>query len=198
MFFQRFYRESGQDVTVKITRGATLRSVAIELEHEQVIYNKYPFIAAGRLLGYQDEIIPGEYKFPNGLTNIDVLKMITDLSLNRALTITIPEGLNVRHVAHLLSRLADIDSAKFVRETFNDSLINLLDIEADNLEGFLFPDTYQFILSRRGNNEHEIICAMADQFRKKITPEMLDAMKQRKLTLKEVITVATPASTAAL
>lgn len=190
MFFQRFYRESGQDVTVKITRGATLRSVAIELEHEQVIYNKYPFIAAGRLLGYQDEIIPGEYKFPNGLTNIDVLKMITDLSLNRALTITIPEGLNVRQVAHLLSRLADIDSAKFVRETFNDSLINLLDIEADNLEGFLFPDTYQFILSRRGNNEHEIICAMADQFRKKITPEMLDAMKQRKLTLKEVITVA--------
>jgi UPF0755 protein len=190
MFFQRFYRESGQDVTVKITRGATLRSVAVELEMEQVIYNKYPFIAAGRLLGYQDEIIPGEYKFTNGLTNMDVLKMITDQSLNRRITITIPEGLNIRQIAHLLSRLADVDSARFVRETFNDSLINLLDINSDNLEGFLFPDTYQFNLSRRGNNEHEIICTMADQFRKKITPEMLDSINQRNLTLKEVITIA--------
>lgn len=190
MFFQRYYRESGQDITVKITRGGTLRSVAVELEKNQVIYNKYAFIAAGRLFGYQDEIIPGEYKFPNGLTNMDVLKMITDISLNRGVTITIPEGLNIRQIAHLLSRQADVDSARFVREAFNDSLLNLLDIKADNLEGFLFPDTYQFSLNRRSNNEHEIVCTMADQFRKKITAEMQEAMKQRKLSLKEVITVA--------
>ena len=188
--FNRVYRFSGEDVSVKIVHGDNLRSVAVELEKKQIIYNRYIFILTGRLLGYQDEIIPGEYKFTNGLTNIDVLKMITDVSEHHYVTVTIPEGLNIRQIGHLVYRQMNLDSTRFVNETFNDSLIDLLGIKAENLEGFLFPDTYQFNISLHGNTEKDVVSAMAAEFRKKITPEMYGDMKKKKLTLKEVIVMA--------
>jgi UPF0755 protein len=190
MFFESFYRQSNEEITVKITPGGNLRSVATELEEEGVIYNRYIFIAAGRLLGYQNEIIPGEYSFRNGLTNLDVLKMITNPNLTRGYTVTIPEGLNIRQIAHLLSRKLDIDSAKFVMETYNDSLIYLLGVKADNLEGYLFPDTYRFSLNRKENVEREIVSTMAAKFRREMMPNVVDTIKKKRLNLKEVITMA--------
>jgi len=189
-FWTRIYRNTGEDAVVKIVKGDNLRSVAGKLEASQVIFNKYLFIIAGKLLGYQEEIIPGEYKFDNGLTNLSVLKTITDGNLLRTYTITIPEGMNVRQTGRLLQRLYGMDSARFVRETYNDSLINLLGVKADNLEGFLFPETYQISYSANGNREQEVVRVMADEFRKKITAEMTDEMSNRKMSLKDLITMA--------
>ncbi len=188
--FQRIYRTDPSDMTIRIRRGDNLRSVAVELENKQVIFNKIIFILTGRILGYQNEIIPGSYSFENGITTIDVLKKITDVNSVRYYTITIPEGLNIRQIGRLLQRQAGLDSAKFVEEAYNDSLISLLDIDAENLEGFLFPDTYQFSISPAGGNEKEIIRIMFSQFRKKISAEMEEDMENEKLKLIDVITMA--------
>lgn len=188
--FERIYRQDPAEITIRIKRGANLRSVGEELEAKGVIYNNNIFILTGRLLGYQDEIIPGEYTFPNGLTNIDILKKITDVNSIRYYTLTIPEGMNIRQIGRLLQRQLGLDSAKFVNETYNDSLIALIGIDAENLEGYLFPDTYQISLSPSADNEFEIIKTMAAQFQKVITPEMSDEIKNKKLTLKEIITFA--------
>ena len=186
----KIYRNTGEDTVIKITRGDNLRSVAIKLEQNQVIYSQILFIAAGRLLGYQDQIIPGEYKFTNGLTNLGILKTITDASQSKVYFITIPEGLNVKQIGRLLAKQQDLDSAKFVKETFNDSLINLLGIQADNLEGYLYPGNYQFTFSYADNREREIVNTMAAEFRKKITTETFDSMKKKDLSLKQLITMA--------
>ena len=188
--FQRIYRTDPAEITIKIKRGDNLKSVAGVLESKQIIYNKTIFALTGRILGYQDEIIPGEYSFPNGVTNIDILKKITDASSVRLYTVTIPEGMNLRQMGRLLKRQLGLDSAKFVNSTYNDSLISLLDVKAENLEGFLFPDTYQFSLSPQGNNEQDIINIMAAEFRKKITPGMKEDMDKQNLSLLEVITMA--------
>jgi UPF0755 protein len=188
--FQRIYRTDPAEITIKIKRGDNLKGVAEILESKQVIYNKTIFALTGRILGYQDEIIPGEYSFPNGVTNIDILKKITDVSSVRYYTVTIPEGMNLRQMGRLFKRQLGLDSAKFVNDTYNDSLISLLDVESENLEGFLFPDTYQFSLSPQGNNEEEIIKIMAAEFRKKITPTMKEDMNKQNLSLLDVITMA--------
>jgi UPF0755 protein len=188
-FLNRNYKPSINDSVVKITKGDNLRSVALKLEESQVIYNKIVFIAIGRLFGYQDNLIPGEYKFPSGLTYLNVLNTITDPAIIRTVTLTIPEGLNIRQIGRLLQRQIGVDSARFVEEAKNDSLIRLLGIEANDLEGFLFPDTYQFQFSSL-NREKEIISVLAAAFRKKITPEMREEMKNRKITLNEIITMA--------
>jgi UPF0755 protein len=53
----------------------------------------------------------------------------------------------------------------------------------------LFPDTYEVSFGT-GKNEKEIVRTMFNEFRKRITPEMNDEMKNKKITLTELITLA--------
>jgi UPF0755 protein len=188
-FMNRTYNNSASDVVIKITKGDNLRSVAVKLEESQAIYNRFVFIALGRLFGYQDNLIPGEYKIPNGLSYLNVLNTITDPTVIRTVTVTIPEGLNIRQMGRLLQRQIGVDSARFVDEAKNDSLIRLLGIEAKDLEGYLFPDTYQFRFTSL-NREKEIVSLMAATFRKRVTPEMQEQMKLKKLSLNDLVTMA--------
>lgn len=190
ILWAKVYRNTNEDAVVKIVKGDNLRTVAAKLESGQVIFNKYLFMIAGRVLGYQENIIPGEYRFENGLTNLSILKSITDANQVRTYTITIPEGMNIRQTGRLLQRLYGLDSARFVSEAKNDSLLNLLGIQADNMEGYLFPDTYQISYSANANREQEVVRTMASAFRKKLTADMYEQMRVRKLTLKEIITMA--------
>lgn len=184
-----FYRDADDTVRVRINRGDNLRSAASKLESKGVIFSKYIFILSGRILGYQDEIIPGEYKFGNGVTNLAVLKKITDASGIYTYYITIPEGLNIRQIARLLQNQINLDSSAFVKSAFNDSLIESLDIEAENLEGFLFPDTYEFNIST-SNTSDEIVEVMVNQFRKKVDKQLLEKISKQKKNLMEIITLA--------
>src|SRR4030095_9254216 len=81
IFFSKNFRTSDDDIVIKITSGENLRSVAVKLEQNQVIFNKYLFIGIGKILGFQTGIIPGQYSFQNGLSNIEILKLITDVSV---------------------------------------------------------------------------------------------------------------------
>lgn len=190
-FLSKNYSSFKDPVVVKITKGDNLRSAASKLESGQVIFNKYIFIALGRLLGKQDHVIPGEYRFNNGLTYLNVLNTVTDPQIIRTVTVTIPEGLNIRQIGRLLQRQIGLDSARFVEESKNDSIIKLLGLDSGvvNLEGFLFPDTYQFFFTG-ANREKDVISIMAAQFRRKITPEIREEMKQKNLTLNQLITMA--------
>lgn len=188
--FNRSYRNSNEEVTIRISKGGNLRSVAGELEKSGVIFNKTIFIIMGRILGHQNDIIPGEYHFKNGLTNMDVLKEISDREKYRNVIITIPEGMNIRQIGKLLARQYNLDSARFVNETFNDSLIAQLGINANSLEGFLFPDTYDFIFGPKDNPEREVVITMAAHFRRKFTDEMKQQMEKKELTLNDIVTLA--------
>jgi UPF0755 protein len=188
--WSRVYRNTNEDAVIRIVKGDNLKTVASKLEAAQVIYNRYLFIAACRIFGNQEGIIPGEYKFQNGLTSLNIVKTITDVNIVHTYTITIPEGLNIRQIGRLTQRLYGLDSARFVYEASNDSLIKLLGVNAVSLEGFLYPDTYQVSFSANSNREQEIVRVMAGEFRKKITGEMYEIMQKKKLSLLEVVTMA--------
>jgi cell division protein YceG involved in septum cleavage len=85
-FFNGNYRNETDDAMIKITRGDNLRTVATKLEESQIIFSKYIFIGIGRILGYQEKLIPGEYKFQNGLTYFNILKTLTDPYIIRTVT----------------------------------------------------------------------------------------------------------------
>jgi len=188
-FLSRNFRPSADDMIIKIIRGENLRSVAVKLEDNQIIFNKYLFIGLGKILGYQTNIIPGQYSFPNGLSNIEILKLITDVSVVRTIVVTIPEGMTIRQMGRLLQRQIGIDSARFVEEAKNDSLIKVLGISNVNLEGYLFPNTYRVSFGGP-NSEREIVRVLFTEFWKQITPEILEEMERQKLSLNELITMA--------
>ena len=193
-FLTKNYRSSSDDVIVKIIKGDNLRTVAEKLEQGQVIYNKYVFIALGRIFSYQDNLVPGEYKFSNGLTYLNILKTITDPFIVRTVTVTVPEGLTIRQMGRLLQRQIGTDSARFVEEAKNDSLLKTLGFSENdslnNLEGFLFPDTYKLPVGGNINREKEIVKILSAEFKKKITPEIREKMAEKNISLIELITMA--------
>ncbi|MDW3229705.1 MAG: endolytic transglycosylase MltG, partial [Acidobacteriota bacterium] len=65
--------------------------------------------------------------------------------------------------------------------------ISDLDSQADNLEGYLFPETYHF---SRGIEAEEMVRAMVTQFRKVFGKEQQERAQKLNLTVREVLTMA--------
>jgi UPF0755 protein len=189
IFFHKHYRSSFDEITITVQKGEGLRKIAEKLDNAELIFNVNLFVIAGKITGYENGIIPGEYKFSTGYTNIDILKILTDVNFSRGINVTIPEGLTIKQIARIFSRQLNVDSATFVMIANNDSLIKSAGIDAKNLEGYLFPDTYQFSY-KKANLEKEIVLTMLNQFRRKVDKNILDNINKNKLNLRDVIIMA--------
>jgi UPF0755 protein len=186
-----FHRE--ENIRLHIAEGDNLKTVAEKIKSEVPEFNKLTFRVLGRLFKYDRKILPGLYLLKPGFTYLDILNQITNPLVAQTVLITVPEGLTIKQIARLLKKRLGIDSARFVSETENDSLIKSLGIRAENLEGFLFPDTYDFKLNKT-NPEAEIVRVLFNGFRKKVLPEIKkkpDADIMKVITLASIIEAET-------
>ena len=72
-----------------------------------------------------------------------------------SIVITIPEGFNITQIGNAFTlKLKNFNQTQFL-------------LEAEGLEGYLFPDTYFFLTNA---NEKDVIKSMSDNFKKKINP----------------------------
>ena len=101
--------------------------------------------------------------------------------------VTLPEDITVRDVARRLSAFKLVNEKEFMTLAFDRSFIASLDIEADSIEGYLYPDTYRF---DRSMTTREIIRILVGKFWKEITPEMRKRAKEIGLTQTQWVTLA--------
>jgi UPF0755 protein len=78
-------------------------------------------------------------------------------------------------------------SETFVKAASDVSLIAALDPEAPDLEGYLFPDTYG--VARR-SGPAALVRTMVGRFERVFGPELRQAAKERGLTVRETVTLA--------
>ncbi|MBQ8001385.1 MAG: endolytic transglycosylase MltG [Ruminococcus sp.] len=153
--FLAITREDETPATIIIEADDTVNDVAKKLEDKGVINSTGFFSVFANITGKIDDMEPGVYQIPK---NKDYLAILNHLQFtgNRQTTITlqITEGTNVLDLAHLLYESGvtyDVD--EFLRlcnsDEFDEDYSFLADID-DNpnriykLEGYLFPDTYEF------------------------------------------------------
>ena len=80
-----------------------------------------------------------------------------------ARTVVVPEGYNIYDIAAVVEQAGLGTAADFIAVAKNDVLLlRDIDPQAQSLEGYLFPDTYQFT---RIDTAHEIAAAMVHRFR---------------------------------
>jgi len=98
-----------------------------------------------------------------------------------------PEGATVSELARALEteRLATADDV--VKAAAGDKLRHALGVEGPSLEGYLFPDTYQFV---RGMSVDEMLTRMVQRMRAKLTPEVQARAKERGLSVHQLLTLA--------
>jgi UPF0755 protein len=145
---------SGASVTIE--HGMSLRSVSLKLKDQHVIRSRIAFEAFVIIFDKEKGIISTYYYFENKLPVYKIAeRMVRGRHGMAPISVTIPEGFDV-------SQIANAFAEKLIN--FNKSEFLFL---AEDLEGYLFPDTY-FFLSTEG--EKEVVASMSKNFEKKIAP----------------------------
>jgi UPF0755 protein len=158
-----YYNAREPETYVDISRGMNTNQIAYLLAESGILHSRLPFIAYLRYTGMSRRIQAGEYRFAQAATPKEVAQRLIrgDVCFK---SITVPEGLTAREAVELLARnglgsLEGLEQALLRTDWIKD-----LDPKAQNLEGYLFPETYRF--SRRSDPK-AVIKAMVDQFRQR-------------------------------
>src|SRR5687767_1191913 len=183
------YRHSKQGVFVEIPRGSSPSAILNRLESEGIIANKWPLTFYLKLTGTGAQLKAGEYDFPSPISPMGVLSELRE-GHRRLIRLTIVEGWTRWDIANALTKIPQLqldDQEAALSLMNNVSLISDLDPKAENLEGYLFPDTYEFPPETKAETLIEI---MVKRFRKEWKQDWsLQALKLNR-TPREIVTIA--------
>lgn len=151
---------SGQTF-VMLRPGYSTRRIAAELQKAGVIRSQEAFVL-WRYVHRGRSLKAGEYLFDKPVNIIDVQKRLRrgDVYFH---TVVVPEGYTMFDIAHAIEAAGLGPADDFLKVAKSDTqLIADIAPNATSLEGYLFPDTYEF--SRMMSME-EIAADMVCQFR---------------------------------
>jgi len=146
-----------------VKKGQNLFQISQNLEKEEFIKSKFFFDFYVLIKRSQNKLKAGEYFLTPSMNIAKIAGKIISGETAKII-VTIPEGFTVKQIEELLG----------------------LKLPGTNLEGFLFPDTYQFPLRVTGK---DVVERMRDNFEKKFTPYR-NEVSGAGLTTVEVITMA--------
>ena len=150
-----------QATFVLLRPGWTTRHIAHELQQQGVIRSSAAFLFIDYIKGLRT-LKAGEYKFDQPANAVNVWGRLTRGDVY-ARTVVIPEGYNMFDIATAVEQAGLGSAADFLTAARGDLfLLRDIDPQAKSLEGYLFPDTYQFT---RIDSAHDIAAAMVHRFR---------------------------------
>lgn len=170
---------------VYIQEGTGFLEVSRLLEEEGVVRDRRSFYLLARLRGLIPRIKAGEYEFHTRLTPGEVLRKMVQGDVLRY-PVTIPEGLNLFEIGEVLERAQVCNLEIFLAKAKDFSFIRSLGLDLESLEGFLFPDTYNF---PRGFGEENAIRQMIQRF-KSVYVTFAKRAEELGLTRYQVVTLA--------
>lgn len=178
-------------IPFSIQPGENGTTVALRLERLGIIRDAELFRLLLRYWGVDAQLEAGDYLLRRNMSMPEVASQLQHGRL-RAKKVTIREGLRAEEIAHLLAIEGLVDQEEFIRLVRDDAFHYdfLRDRPASapkTLEGFLFPDTYEFPVNITTT---ALIDIMLQNFDQRVTMEMRQQALDRGLTLFQVLTLA--------
>jgi len=177
---------SGASVDVVLDAGLDARAVLERLEQAGVV--RSPRLVAAWLVwsGGADRLRAGEYRFERPASALEVLDRLErgDVLLH---PVTVQEGLSRAEIARRLAATGFGDPEQLAGAFDDPGLIRDLDALAQDLEGYLFPDTYRFT---RGESPARIAEAMVRRFREQVGESFAEQASRVGLTVRGAVTLA--------
>ena len=180
----------GRQRFVMLRPGFSTRHIARELKSAGVIRSAQAFVL-WHAFHRHPSLKAGEYLFDHDATAITVHSRLAhgDVYVH---TLVIPEGFNMFDIAGAIQNAELGNAEDFLRVATTDvALISDLAPEAKSLEGFLFPNTYEFT---RTQTMHDIAAEMVKQFRQVAMQIGLTDDVPRTVTLASIIEKETGAA----
>jgi UPF0755 protein len=183
---EKYQGYGGAEQFVEISPGAGSNAIGRLLVQSGVVRDEWTFRLAVYLTGTARELKAGEYRFAGAVSAKEVARKLAhgDVFLR---PITFPEGLTIKEMARLFESRGFGTAAAFVDAAKNTSPIRPLDPKADDLEGYLFPETYN--LARRASAA-SLVSQMTARFNAVFDPALRAEAEAQGKTIREVVTLA--------
>lgn len=175
---------------VVIEKGSTPSQIVSQLASEGIVSGEFPLKLYLRTFGNAQNLQAGEYQFKSPISPLEVLKEL-EKGETQTTKLTIPEGFTRFDIARRISEKFPQDPAmdeKQVLALMDDAtLIGDISPTAKNLEGYMYPSTYQI---PKGAKAADIIETTVEQFRRFWKPEWTEKAKLLGRTPHEIVTLA--------
>jgi len=169
--------------------GSSSASIATSLEEHGVIRSRWAFQLVHRLHPSR-RLKAGEYSFQRAANTLQVFHRIVrgDVLMH---TVVVPEGFNLYEIASAIEAAGLGKQEDFLKAATHEvALIHAVDPGAKTLEGYLFPDTYQF---SRSMSMHDICAIMVRRFQHEANAVGLHSDVHRTVTLASIVEKETAA-----
>jgi len=181
------HRKSGQ--YIEIPNGSSPSAVVKKLASEGIIKHEWPLMLYLKSTGSGSTLRAGEYDFPSPISPLNALARI-QRGQTRLDRLTVIEGWTRWDIARAMVKIPEMrlsDETEALKLMSDVSLIRDLDPAAENLEGYLYPDTYEFSPE---TSPAQLIEMMIKRFRVVWKPDWSDKARSLNLSPREVVTVA--------
>jgi UPF0755 protein len=186
---------TGTKIDFVVKPGESVRDISTDLRQEGLIRNEFLF---REYVSYQHagaDFQVGHYELTRGM---GIAEIVLQLSRGRVadetVTVTIPEGYTVNQIAQRMEDKNICTKADFLKavnsDRFDEPFLKQLSANAQvkvRLEGYLFPDTYQF---KPDEQAHKVVDAMLKDFSDRVNSQVMAQIQSTGKTLPQVITEA--------
>jgi len=173
-----------RQVVVRIPVGTSATSIARLLHGAGVVRSAAGFAILAQFRGCSRALKPGAYKLSPAMTPSEIMEKIAHGEVF-ARWVTFPEGFTVWQIAQRLESEGLANASRFFKLAHAQGKLFKTDFPhpGDNLEGYLFPDTY---LIPVGAKEESIIRMMLDTFHARVSP----LIAGKNVDLHKIVTLA--------
>jgi UPF0755 protein len=174
---------------IEIPRGSTPSTIIERLRNEGVIRRTWPLLVYIKLKRLDGKLKAGEYRFPSPISPLGVLAKLIE-GEDRLNRFTVIEAWTRWDIANAMARLPELklQNQDEALALMNDtSGIRDLDPGAENLEGYLFPDTYNYPPDA---TPAEMIDEMVKRFHRVWKPEWTERARALGFSPREIVTIA--------
>lgn len=189
------FGKEDRQIEVTIDSGMSVNEIAQLLGEKGVVEQPLTFRLYAALRKKDDGFQAGSYVFN---ANMSYDRIITALRsgdiIKEEVTLTFYEGMTLREIAALLEEKGVCKAADFINYTETGEMAyEFIDMMPENdlrfyrLEGYLFPDTYDFYV---GENVQSVGKKFLRNFQNRIMPELYSEVQDAGMTLDQVIILA--------
>ena len=185
--------EDGNVTGTKRVSSADIDYVAEELKSAGLIQYKWLFKLFCRISKADTKLEPGEYELKSSYDYRALIgKMRKNSGAAATVTVTIPEGFTMSQIFYRLEENGVCGYEELMDAAANENfeysfLIGTEAGDASRLEGFLFPDTYEFY---KGMSAPSAINKFLQNFYGKMSADMEKQVSDRGMTLRQVLEIA--------
>ena len=172
-----------------IPKGSSVSEVADLLGSKGVIDSSTLFQVRVTLDGKRSDLFPGHYTLAHGMSYSSAIDALTTPREKPATTtVTIPEGYARSQAAKLVEE--DGLTGSYMKRTVRSKYLNPAKYGgkgAKDLEGFLFPDTFEL---KPGSPVANLVQLQLQDFQRRIKGVDMSYAKSKNLTVFDVLTIA--------